>query len=250
MALLTALSKEKHGKFYVSDTSPVDYAKNKHMLEIRVTDISHAIASFPVFITRQTNGDLSLSAITSFQTGQNLFVKDNSWDSIFQTAMMKAYPIFLMRDETGGPEPVIGIDDTANFLTQGDKPLFDKSGKPALWLNQTRAMLMQDAQNGLHSREFCKTLNELNLMRALNVILMFENEESSTITGLNTISEDVLQGLSSEKLTQLRDRGYLAPIYAMLSSVHQLNALIRRNNASKDCAKIKRIRLEVVKPNS
>lgn len=249
MALLTALSLKQHGKLHVSGDSAVEFAKDKHMLAIRVTEVSPASASFPVFVTRQTNGDLSLSAVTSFQAGQNLFVKDKAWDSIFQSTTMKAYPIFLMRSDDGGPEPVLGIDGAANLRMDGGKALFDPSGKPALWLSQMRAMLTQDAQNSVHSREFCKTLNDLKLTRALNLTLSFEDGDSSTITGLHTINEDVLQTLSSEKLIELRDRGYLAPIYAMLSSVQQLNALIRRHNALKDYPTIKRISLEVVKPN-
>jgi len=103
--------------------------------------------------------------------------------------------------------------------------------------------------NMVHTFQFFETLEKFNLIRSVDVALNYGDDQTNRIRGLSMIHEDNLQSLSSECLTELRDRGYLAPIYAMLFSVFQLNALILRNNQTDDAASIKSINLEVSKDN-
>ncbi len=61
------------------------------------------------------------------------------------------------------------------------------------------------------------------------------------------IHEDRLHQLSESEHSELRRKGYLAPIYALLFSVNQLNALIRRHNSHQPGDAIVNINLEVSK---
>ncbi len=247
MALLKALSAKDHAGLHIADDSFVKFVNDKHMLAIRVTEISQAACDFPIFMTRQPNGTMGLSAVTSFQTHENLFIRDGQWNSVFRSSILQTYPLFLMQSEDGSAQPVLGIDDSLTLEKEGGQPLFDKHGKPALWLSGVKATLMQDIQNVHHTLEFCDALSKLDLFRAINIVVHYMDAEVHTITGLNTIHEDGLAALSSDDVKQLHDKGYFGPIYSMLSSLHQLNALIRRNNASPTCPKIKNITLEISK---
>jgi len=191
MAKLTALSSDTHNGLKLKEQSGIIYAQNAHMLPLRVTEVAQATVDFPVMMSRMSNGAMSLSALTSFEPNKNLFVAGDEWNSSFQPAAMKTYPLFLMKAEDGRPEPILGVDLALNYA----------------------------------------------------------DGQTNRIRGLSMIHEDNLQSLPSERLTELRDRGYLAPIYAMLFSVFQLNALIRRNNAAEGTTKIKNINLEVSKDN-
>ena len=191
---------------------------------------------------------MSLSALTSLEPGKNLFVLNGEWTSSFQPTAMKTYPIFLMNSEEGGSEPVLGIDDESAALSSDvGQPLFDKKGKASLKVKQVQAQLIEDSKNMVHTFQFFEALEAFDLIRSVDVALNYGDEKINRIRGLSMIHEDNLQSLSSERLTELRDRGYLAPIYAMLFSVFQLNALIRRNNQTSGATHIKSISLEVSK---
>jgi len=250
MATLTALTSGAHGALKLKADSGVIYAQSSHMLPLRVTEVAQAIVDFPVMMSRMSNGTMSLSALTSFEPGKNLFFSKGEWTSSFQPTAMKTYPVFLMKPENGSLETVLGIDaDSAALSKEEGQALFDKKGKPSLKIKQIKAQLMEDSINMVHTFQFFETLEKFNLIRSVDVALNYGDDQTNRIRGLSMIHEDNLQSLSSESLTELRDRGYLAPIYAMLFSVFQLNALILRNNQTDGAASIKSINLEVSKDN-
>jgi len=250
MAKLTALSSDTHNGLKLKEQSGIIYAQNAHMLPLRVTEVAQATVDFPVMMSRMSNGAMSLSALTSFEPNKNLFVAGDEWNSSFQPAAMKTYPLFLMKAEDGRPEPILGVDAGSEALSKDDgQSLFDKKGKFSLPVKQLQAQLMEDSKNMVHTFQFYETIEKFNLIRSVDLALNYADGQTNRIRGLSMIHEDNLQSLPSERLTELRDRGYLAPIYAMLFSVFQLNALIRRNNAAEGTTKIKNINLEVSKDN-
>lgn len=250
MAKLTALNSNNHAELKVGHDSGIIYAQNSHMLPLRVTEVAQATVDFPVMMSRMSNGAMSLSALTSFEPQKNLFATSGQWTSSFTPTAMKTYPLFLMKDENGGAEPVLGIDDESAALRKGEgQALFDKKGRLALHVKQLKAQLMEDSKNMVHTFQFFETLTDFNLIRSVDLAVNYADGQINRIRGLSMIHEDNLQALPSERLTELRDRGYLAPIYAMLFSVFQLNALIRKNNQTEGCAPIKNINLEVSKDN-
>lgn len=248
MARLTALTSSAHGALKLKADSGAIYAHRSHMLPLRVTEVAQATVDFPVMIGRMSNGAMSLSALTSFEPGKNLFVSEGRWTSSFQPMAMKTYPLFLMKAGEGNDDPVLGIDAESIALSDTDgQALFDKKGKPSLNTKQIKAQLLEDSKNMVHTFQFFDALESFNLIRSVDVAVSYANEQTNRIRGLSMIHEDNLQSLNSERLTELRDRGYLAPIYAMLFSVFQLNALIRRNNQTEGAVPIKTINLEVSK---
>ena len=250
MAKLTALTLDAHKGLKLKEKSGVIYAQNAHMLPLRVTEVVQAIVDFPVVISRMSNGAMSLSALTSFEPSKNLYVVSGEWHSSFQPAAMKTYPLFLMKEEMGRPELILGVDADSDALSKEEGlALFDQKGKLSLPIKQLKAQLAEDSKNMVHTFQFFETLEKFDLIRSIDLALNYTDGQTNLIRGLSMIHEDNLQSLSSERLTELRDSGYLAPLYAMLFSVFQLNALIRRNNAAVGTAKIKNINLEVSKDN-
>ena len=152
-----------------------------------------------------------------------------------------------MQPEQPGGEPVLGLHAESQALGKTGEALFTSSGQPSIWVNQVRARLMEDARNTVHSFGFLEALSNLKLIRAIDLVLSYQDEETDRITGLHVINEDALQSLSAAQLISLRDKGYLAPIYAMLTSVFQVNTLIRLHNSVYPNRKIARVSLEVSK---
>lgn len=248
MGNVVALNADQHGQLKARPDRALHYAAGHHMLPISVTEIVAASADFPVFISRQANGGLSLSMITSLVPAQNLFVSENKWQAGFQSAAMRTFPFTLIAGDKN--QPVLAIDQSSEILSdEHGEALFTDKGKPALWVSQMKAILLEAGNARQITHGFFDALHNLGLMRSIEIAVTFPGDEVSRITGLSMINEDALQSLSKDEFTMLRDQGFLAPIYAVMFSAFQLNRLIRMNNARGDLPYISNIQIEVAKNN-
>ena len=251
MATLVELSNSKHANLKVISNSTMKVAEKQHIVNLRVVEVVKAVSSFPVFFNRmEKTGEWMLSAITSLEMDKNLFIKDGMWDAIYLPSIMQTYPMFLMQKPSDETQYTIGIDEkNAAFSETEGEPLFDDKGKASLYLSQVRVLLDEDIKNNLQTYHFSKKMEELNLMKAMDIQVHYADGKINTLKGLQTIHEENLQSLEVTKLEELREKGYLAPIYAILFSIYQLNSLIRKHNALSGSAKITQIKMEVAKGN-
>ncbi|MGK0373798.1 MAG: hypothetical protein ACJA2E_000266 [Arenicella sp.] len=251
MTKLVELTPGQHGELKVASDAALTVAKGQHLIGLKVTEVAQAITCFPVFFTRASvAGDWAISAITGIELNNNLFIVDDAWDAIYQPTGMKTFPFYLMnssRDENGY---TIGIDENSKAFTEDGKPIFDDKGKASLMLSAVAAQLDEDVKNEVRSYKFCQEMEKLGLMKAMDVLVHHVDESVTTLTGLHTVNEDKLQGLTEQEFENLRGLGYLAPLYGMLMSMYQLNALIRRHNLVQGAKLVKQVTMEVSKdPN-
>lgn len=246
MTTLTALNADTHAPLKVSANRALAYAIDRHMIPLHIGEVSRAMMDFPVLISRlQGQGSYALSALTSFSAGANAFLVDGVWQSAFQPAEMQVFPFTLMRGEDG--EPVLAFDQSMPvFSTEQGDALFE-GGQPALWLEQLKKQLLSMAEHTALTRHFLDTVSDLGLISQIVITLHQANGDANKISGLNTIHEDKLKSLSPDELAELNAKGFLGPIYAILFSIFQLNALIHRFNAQAGSEQIQRISLEIAK---
>lgn len=232
MTSLTLLDSVKHAALRVQPNSGVGFARDNHVLPLRAEEIPKASCDFPVFLTRITDStDWSFSLMASFVVGRNLFVKDHGWDATHLPQFMDTYPFYLM-NANEPDQYALAIDESSNaFGEQEGEPLFVEEGKMAPWLTTLTQRLQAQLQSNQQTLAFVKAVEDAGLIKELNLQLMFNDDTANTISGLHTIDEDVLHALDTDTLVDFNKRGYLAPVYAMLHSVFQLNSLIRRHNA-------------------
>ena len=76
------------------------------------------------------------------------------------------------------------------------------------------------------------------------MLVKYASGPQNTLTGFHTIDEAKLQDLPIEEFNDLKEKGFLAPIYSMLISIYQLNALIRRQNAIDGAERIAQVSIE------
>jgi len=250
MSELTVLDYQTHSALTLSPNHTGIFVRDRHMLPLRVTEITRAILDFPVFISRlQTGGDYALSALTGLEPGQNLYWDGNSWQSGFQPVAMQTYPFFLVRGKTENSEPLLGFDENSPAINSNDgDSIFTSKGKPNLAISQIRAKLMEDARGTVHTFDFFKMLDGLGLIRAVDLSVRYGNDRINKIRGLHMINEDRFHALDRDDFNALRQKGFLGSIYGLLFSVGQLNMLIRRyNERDGQSNPIKNINLEVSK---
>ena len=136
MTQLVELSPEKHGDFKVKNNCALEVAKNQHTIGLRVNELSRASCNFPIFFSRMDEtSDWSLSAITSYHVGSNLFIQKGIWHATYFPSSMQTYPIFLMNKPSAEKKYTFGIiEDNPAFSQNEGEPLFDDKGNDGIYL--------------------------------------------------------------------------------------------------------------------
>ena len=246
MTELVELTSSKHGGLRVVDNCSLDVAAKQHVVNLRAAEIGKAVSGFPVFMTRNPqSGAWALSAVCSFESGQNLFVENARWTATYLPTAMQTYPLFLMRSPAGENSYTVGIDEQSPaFSRERGEALFDEQGKASLYLSKTTALLQADIKNDIKTYQFLARLDELGLMKSVDVRVHYTDDSVNTIRGLHTIDEDKLQSLAPEQLQELNKNGYLLSIHAMLVSTFQLNSLIKKHNQREGVTAVRQVKLE------
>lgn len=249
MSELVELSNSKHKGLRVQANCSLKVAATQQIIKLRAVETGRAAANFPVFFTRGSqNGVLVLSALTSFENGQNMFVQNGQWQATYQPSAMLTYPFFLMQSPADAKSYTIGIDENNQAFSKDDgELLFEENGKASMQLSRAKVLLEADIQNDLHTFQFGTELEQLGLLKSIDLVVQYQDGTNHSITGLITINEDKMNALSAEQLHGLNQQGYLVQIHAMLISIYQLNLIIQKQNSRSDLPKVAQLKIEVAK---
>lgn len=252
MSELVPLAPGRHKTLKITPDGRIRYASTQHMLHVRVTEVPKTVSTFPVFLSKNAqNGQWTLSAISSFVPGSNLFVKNNTWQALYQPDSISVYPLYLMKAQGEGNQYQPGIVEGSDaFNDKEGEALFTDEGQPTLHLADLTKRLESTLTEDARTYKFTSRLDELGLIKPVDVVLHYSNGQNQVLSGLHTINEDALQQLGSETLDELNRMGYLAPIHAMLISIFQLNRLVLENNARDEFPAVSQVRLEVARDRS
>jgi hypothetical protein len=209
MSELVELSSTQHQGLKVRVNCGVEVAATQQIVKLRVNEVGRAAGNFPIFFTRSAqDGALVLSALTSFESQQNMFVKDGQWQSTYQPSAIKTFPFFLMRSKSDAKSYTIGIDEKNQvFSREHGELLFEENGKASMQLSRAKVLLEADIQNDIHTFQFGKELEQMGLLKSIDLVVQYQDGTNQSITGLITIDEDKINALSAEQLHGLNHRG-------------------------------------------
>ncbi len=249
MAALTELKSDIHSDWKVAPNCALEVAATQHILNLKVTEIGKAVSNFPVFFTKMgEDGQWSISAVACLELDKNLFVKNGKWDATYMPTGLQTYPFFLMQAPDDDKKFTVGIEESnPAFSTTEGQALFESENKAGEMLSKATALLQDELKNEVHSYQFAKMLEELDLITPVDLVVQYVSGTNNSLKGLYTIDEAKLQSMDMEDVAKLRDKGYLAPLYAMLISIYQLNGLIRRHNTIDGAERIKQVKIETQK---
>jgi len=142
----------------------------------------------------------------------------------------------------------LGIfEENAAFSKTEGEALFDDKGAATPYLSHVKAILERGINDIGHTYQFVNKVKELDLFQGLNLRVQYADGRVNTLQGVYTVNEQKLTALSTESYMELRDKGFLPPLFAMLFSLSQLNRIIRKQNETEGMAKIIQIKIETVK---
>jgi hypothetical protein len=245
---LTELSVAAHADLKMDPIGALKVAAVQHMINLKVSEVAMAVSSFPVLLSRASDAaDWSISAINSYELGDSLFVENDAWIGTHLPIGMQTYPFFIMRSPTDEKNFTIGIDETSSVFSKDEGIALFEDGKASVRLSQATAQLELEIKHDVQTYKFTKKIEELGLIRPMDLEVHYHSGRVNTLKGLNTINENALIELETEKLDELRKESYLQAIYSMLTSVYQFINLIKLHNLKFPENTIAQIKLEPLK---
>ena len=229
---LVPLSKESHKSLKVLPIKDFSFANKSHLLGLMASEFPMASAEYPVVFVEAEDGEFKPVAMLGVKPGENLLLSDEGkWSARYIPAILRRYP-FALASGPNNDEFAVCIDEGSSVLSESEgESLFDDSGEPTKLLESAKNYLLELRKMELQTNAFCQLLKEHNLLAPLNLKIK-EGEEVKSITGCFAINNERFEKLSDEIFLTFRKRGYLPIVYAHLSSLRNIENLlkVRANN--------------------
>lgn len=233
MANFQPLHKETHKNIKLTAPKNLEDLKTQHVLGVVVQEFALAGAHYPIVFVQDPKAETYFPvSILGLEANKNLFVsEDNKWEGMYLPARYthKPFSVVPNKDDPNLFGIAIDVDSDVVNEAEGDA-LFTETGDESEYLSKRKQSLMSYVENEHITKAFIEALVEFDLLHQQNINVKVQGKEYN-LNGLFMVDEKKLQELSDENFLNLRKRGFLGPIYAHLSSMHQVTALIQKQNA-------------------
>lgn len=220
------LDKNKHKSLKVSMDTSFASCKSAHLAAIALKEVPFAASAMPLVIVKTPqNNTYHIAGMMGIEPNNNLFCQHDKWQGHHVPWNVQRYPFDLRGDQD---KVVIFIDENSDLVSEDKgEALFDAEGNATKHLENVRGLVGQIADSEMKSGPFFKQLEDYDLLDPISIHVAFADGEKKNLVGMFGISEERLLKLPDEKILDLMRTGSLGMLYAMLTSVGQLNTLVR-----------------------
>lgn len=229
---LVALNKETHATKKIKSLNSYDFANKSYLASIVSSEFFRAASTYPiVFIEDPKKDEFRPVVLLGLEPEENLFVnEEGKWDASYIPAIIRRYPFGLAQT----PEEdrfTICLDEESDFVNEeeGDA-LFNEDGEPSEVLERVKKYLTELQSMEQVTGHLCKELKERNMFTPLNMQISNAGELKK-ITGGYMVNEQRLNNLTDEDFLALRKSNTLPLIYAHLTSLTQVERLLKLRTA-------------------
>ena len=236
MANLVPIKKEQHQNLKVAAKRDLSHIADQHIVPITAIEYSKAAVSFPVVIVKDPDsGRFRSVAMLGLEAGENLFLKDDAWTGIYAPQSTTMVPFALGIDPDKEKTLTACIDLDSKYVGEDQElPLFDENGEDSELFKNVQNGLGRLYENELMTEKFIKEVQDAGLLEEVEVVMGFADGDKKKLVGIYTIKEAKLGELTDEQALDFHKRGLFIPIYAMLTSIGQLNRLAQLRNERSD----------------
>ena len=224
---IQSLNKETHAALRVKPPGDCAYLATVQYLPLLVTEFITACTDMPiVFIKNSETGQFQPVAMFGLQRATNAFVSaDGKWRANYLPAVARQAPFRLIASDEHPDRLFVGLDADHETVSRTEgEALFDDAGNETPFLERRRKALLEFAEHTQLTRGFIDLLLQHDLLRP-RTLHYGPDGAGAGITGLYVVDEERLNALPAAEYMGLRDRGFLAVVYAHLVSLGQVRRL-------------------------
>jgi len=226
---LVPVNRERHGSKAIRSIDGFDFAKGFHLASLMVHEFTRAASVYPIVFVEDPNADsFRPIVLLGLDAGENLFVgNDGKWQASYIPAIIRRYPFALARIEQDADQFTVCVDEDSSLLaddSDGAQRLFDENGEPTEVIERVKRYLGELQQMEVFTQGFCEFLSSHNLFTPLNMRVR-QGQALKQITGCYVVNEERLNNLSEAAYLEMREKRYMAAVYAHLTSLSQIERL-------------------------
>lgn len=232
MARITALSTTHHKNLKIQTELVEAQSAHARMIPLVLTEFQKAATQYPIVLTKNPEtGGFAAVALLGFEDQENLFWKEGEWDGLYVPLNVSRQPFFIGQDEAAKDGLALCVDlDSPCCSEDSGQPLFDDQGQAAPYLQNIQRAMGQLVDGEGQTKAFIDALAAHDLLTEVALDIQFANGEKQRVKGIYSVDEVKFNALNGDILIDLRDKGYLPSIYAMVISMCQIFGLIQRKN--------------------
>lgn len=234
---LVALNSQNHRVLRIAAARAILGHGNVNIVSVIPREFPRLLAHYPIFFSKNPDsGQFEPAALMGFVRGENLFIKDGTWDAAYIPLQIQRQPFALIpRGAAAGADPQATLDlavdlESPHVQTQDGERLFLDDGRPSPYLQNLSSMMSALVSGSREVHAFTGKLAELNLLEPVQIDIEFIDRSETKLQGLYWIAGATLKALPAAQLAELRDREYLEWMYFQMASVAHVSSLVARKN--------------------
>ena len=232
------VNKERHAGKKIKDITNFNFASKFHIAYLTMHEFARAASIFPiVFLEDKDKDEFRPVALMGLNAGDNLFVDaEGKWQASYVPAIIRRYPFALTPSGQDG-QYVVCLDEASSLVSDTEgAALFDEKGEPTQVIENVKRYLAELQQMDALTHSFCKFLAANNMFTPLNMRVR-DNDKVKNVSGCYVVNEERLNNLSDERFLEIKNKSYLAPLYAHLISLAHTERLVKLQDEKTAAAK-------------
>ena len=232
MANLVPVKKEQHQSLKISAQRNLAHLAGQHIAGAGASEFAQLATSFPLFFVKDEQaGRFRSVAMLGLEAGENLFLQGDKWLAPYVPQNASMVPFSLGLDPEKENTLTTCVDTDSEFVGDDKElALFDEQGNETEFLKSVQESLGRLYDSEVLTEKFIKELEDNNLIHELELTLALTAGGQKKLVGIHGINEKALLDLADEKVLDFQKRGLFIPIYAMLTSLGQVNRLVQLRN--------------------
>lgn len=227
------VNKDIHALKKIREISSFEFAWQLHIAYVTMQEFTRCAPIYPiVFLEDKALDEFRPVVMLGLNVGRNLFVDSaGRWQASYVPAIVRRYPFALTPSGTDG-QFVVCLDEASDLVSDTEgAALFDASGAPTQVIENVKRYLSELQQMEVSTHDFCTFLAKHNMFTPLN-LRVHNSGNVKSISGCYVINEERLNNLSDELFLAIKNKHFLAAIYAHLISLAQTERLVKLQEAA------------------
>lgn len=231
------VSSARHANCSVAAGTDFGFARHINSVPLTAVEFGRAAAEYPIVFAGSEEA-LMPAVVLGVRANENVFLDaENNWKGRYVPAFVRRYP-FVFSSSEDGQTLTLCIDEAfPGFNREGrGQALFDADGNPSAYTKNVLRFVQEYQNQFLRTQNFCKKLQELNLLESVQAQITLPKGELLSLTGFMAVNRDKLKALPTETLVELLRTDALELIFAHLASLAHFEDLKDRLVASQPTA--------------
>lgn len=223
------VSKTRHAQWSVEIGNDFAFSRKVNSVPLMAVEFPGAAAEYAIVFAGNEEAVMP-AVILGMREQENLYLGPlGGWQAKYIPAFLRRYP-FVFSSNDGGKNFVLCIDEGFPGFNQegrGEK-LFNGEGTPSPFVDNVLKFLQSYQVEFRRTQNFCKKLQELNLLEPMRAQVTLDSGERMALTGFMAVSRARLKTLPGEKLAEMARNDELELVYAHLHSMRNFVAMRER----------------------